>query len=129
MNYLLLIAGVLTLFASIGHFTIGAKDFLKPVLSSDIDIIPKKIMHSLFHYMSVFQTLTAILLISFSFDEKLIFENINDVTKLIGITYAGFAIVQFLTALFSGIKGGVLKLFPWVFWALIALFSLLSVQW
>lgn len=127
MNYLLLIAGVIALFAIVGHFTIGARDFLKPVLSSDIDTILKKVMHSLFHYMSVFIVLTAIILLSFSFNENLIFENQHNVLKLIGITYAGFAISQFLIAINSGIKMGVFKLFQWVFWLLIAIFSLLGI--
>ena len=129
MNYLLLIAGIVALFACVGHFTMGARDFLKPVLTSNIEDIPKNVMHSLFHYMSVFMVLTVLLLISFSFGEKLFFENINDVVIVIGIIYGGHAISQFLVALKSGIKGGIFKLFQWFFWQLIALFSLLSVQW
>ena len=126
MNYLLLIAGIISLSAVAGHFTMGVKDFLKPVLSSDIDIVPKKVMHSLFHYMSVFMSLTTAILFSFSFNENLVFTNQNDVLMFIGISYAGFAISQFLIALNSGIKMGVFKLFQWVFWLLISVLSLLS---
>lgn len=57
MNYLILLAGILAALATIGHFTVGAKDFLKPVMNSDIDEIPKKVMQSLFHYMSIFSLL------------------------------------------------------------------------
>ena len=127
MNYLILTSGILATFATIGHFAIGTKDFLRPVMSSDINNIPKKVMQSLFHYMSVFMILTSVILLSIAMGQKLIFENTSDIVKLIGITYAGFAVIQFTIALTSGIKMGVFKLFQWVFWILIASFALISV--
>ncbi len=127
MDYFILTSGVLASFATIGHFAIGHKDFLKPVLESNIDEIPKKVMQSLFHYMSVFMILTSVILIAIAIGQNLIFENTQDIVKFIGIIYAGFAIVQFLIAINSSIKMGVFKLFQWIFWALIALFCLLSV--
>jgi hypothetical protein len=127
MNYLILIAGILAALATIGHFAIGTKDFLNPVMESNTDIIPKKVMQSLFHYMSVFMIFTSIVLIAVAMGYDLFFENPTDVVKLIGFTYAGFAVVQFVIAITSSIKGGVFKLFQWVFWTLIALFSLFGV--
>lgn len=127
MNYLILTAGVLASLATIGHFAIGTKDFLKPVMNSNIDEIPKKVMQSLFHYMSVFMILSSVILLAISMGQSLIFENISDIVKIIGCIYAGFAVVQFFIALTSSIKMGVLKLFQWVFWTLIAIFSLLGI--
>jgi len=127
MNYLILTSGVLASFATIGHFAIGTKDFLKPVMASNINEIPKKVMQSLFHYMSVFMILTSVILIAISLGQNLLFENSTDIVKVIGIIYAGFAIVQFYIALTSSIKNGILKLFQWLFWALIAIFCLISV--
>lgn len=127
MNYLLLIAGIIATGATIGHFAIGAKSFLKPVMRADVDEVPKRVMESLFHYMSVYLILTTIILLAFSFGNNLVFKNQADVIKLIGFSYAGFAIVQFLVALTSPVKMGIVKIFQWVFWALIALFSLLSI--
>jgi hypothetical protein len=126
MNYLILLAGVFASLATIGHFVIGNKDFLKPVMNSDIDEIPKKVMQSLFHYMSVFMILSAVILVAISMGQKLIFENTSDIVMIIGCIYAGFAIVQFFIALTSSIKLGVLKMFQWVFWTLIAIFSFLG---
>lgn len=40
--------------ATMGRFAIGAEDFLKPVMNSDIDEIPRKVMQSLFHYVSLY---------------------------------------------------------------------------
>lgn len=127
MNYYILTAGVLASFATIGHFAMGTKDFLKPVMVSDIDEIPKKVMESLFHYMSVFMILTSIVLLAIAMGHNLTFESTADVVKIIGIVYACFAVVQFYIALTSSIKMGVFKLFQWVFWILISVFSFLGI--
>jgi len=127
MDYFILTAGIIACLATIGHFAIGLKDFLKPVLNSQIDEIPKKVMQSLFHYMSVFMIVTSIFLLAISTGKCVLFDSTADVVKLIGFIYAGFAIVQFIIALTSSVKLGVFKLFQWIFWALIAVFSLLSV--
>ena len=127
MNYYILTSAIVASLATIGHFAIGTKDFLNPVLNSDIDEIPKNVMQSLFHYMSVFMVLTSVILLSIAIDENLIFENARDVVKMIGFTYAGYAIIQFIIASNSSIKMGVIKLFQWIFWTLIATFSLMGV--
>ena len=127
MNYLMLTSGVFALLATIGHFAIGTKDFLKPIMDSNVEEIPKKVMQSLFHYMSVFMILTSFILLAFSAGNNLMFDNPKDVVKIIGFTYAGFAIVQFFIALTSKIEKGVFKMFQWVFWTLIAVFSSISV--
>ena len=96
-------------------------------MNSDIDEIPKNVMQSLFHYMSVFMVLTSVILLSIAIDENLIFENARDVVKMIGFTYAVYAIIQFIIASTSSIKMGVIKLFQWIFWTLISTFSLMGV--
>ena len=58
MNWYMLIAGIIALFAVIGHFTIGRKLFLMPTLKADFDVVAKKIMHCLFHYSSVWLVLS-----------------------------------------------------------------------
>ncbi|MDP1621250.1 MAG: hypothetical protein Q8M08_02815 [Bacteroidales bacterium] len=125
MNYYYLTAGILAAMACIGHFTMGKKDFLKPVLESDIDEIPKKVMHSLFHYMSVFMVLTTIFFIGNAIgcerDNCVI--NSHTTVKFIGLIYAGFAVVQIIIAATSKIEKGIFKLFQWVFWILIAVFA------
>ncbi|HJN06206.1 MAG TPA: hypothetical protein QF480_06290 [Bacteroidales bacterium] len=127
MNYLILTAGVIAALATIGHTTMGSKKFLRPVMKSDLDLTVKKVMQSLFHYMSVFMVLTTFFLIAISTGGCQQFENTPDVVKLIGFIYAGFAIVQFIIAATSKIKMGIFKLFQWIFWALIAFFTLFSV--
>lgn len=128
MNYYIFTAGIISTLATIGHFVIGTKDFLRPVLNSEIGDIPKNVMLSLFHYMSGFMVLTSVILLSISMGEKLIFQNTNDVAILIGLCYAIFAISQFIIAISSSIKLAAIKLFQWVFWSLIAAFILMGVN-
>ena len=105
MNYYFLTAGIVSMFAVIGHFTIGRADFLIPVLNANIDEVSKKVMHNIFQCMSVFMILTTILLIYFSFDDNFMLSNHTAVVQLIGITYAGFVAVQLMVAITSSIQG------------------------
>ena len=123
MNYYTLIAGAIATFALIGHLTMGCKLYLNPMKNADFDVVPKKVMQTLFHYITVFQLLSAFFLVmtgirgeGCQFDTFLIH-------GFILVNYTGFGIVQIIYALNSGIKGGLFKMFQWVFWLLIALFT------
>jgi len=120
MNYFILISALIALVAVIGHFTMGRKEYLKPVLDSDIDIVPKKVMQSVFHYMSVFLVLSTVILFAGSSYACPMYDYVHNMIRFIAIVYAFFAVTQFVIAATSGISGGVFKLFQWVFWALIS---------
>lgn len=126
MNYFIFISAIISFLAVVGHFTMGRKKYLLPVLESGIDLVPKKVMQSLFHYMSVFMVLATLILFAGSHHSCPLYDYVHNMIKFIGIVYAFFALVQFIIALTSGIPGGVFKLFQWVFWALIALFAILG---
>ena len=126
MNYFIFISALISFVAVIGHFTMGRKDYLKPVLDSDIDIVPKKVMQSLFHYMSVTLVLSTIILLAGSHHSCPMYDYVHNMVRFIGIVFAFFAVTQFIIALTSGISGGVFKLFQWLFWALIAAFAILG---
>ena len=119
MNWLILIAGLVALFATIGHLTMGRKSFLKPMMDASFDEIPKKVMQAVFHYVTVFQILSsaALLLvgfgISFSLDSTLLI-------WFVALNYSLFAITGIIIALTSGIPSGLLKMFQWIFWIIIA---------
>ena len=124
MNIYAVIAGVIALFAFIGHLTIGKKLFLKPMLDADFDYLAKKVMQSVFHYVSIFQFLSAYMLIM----PGIRGENCNiDPTPLfgfIGINYLIFAIGLVIIALRAKIS--LLKMFQWIFWILIATLSFMG---
>jgi hypothetical protein len=122
MNWLVIISGIVALFAVFGHFTIGRKNFLKPMMEATFDEVPKKVMHSVFHYVSAFQVLSAAILIlvgigySFNLDSTLLI-------RFIAVNYLLFTIVQLIIALTSGIPKPLTKLFQWVFWIIIAILA------
>jgi len=122
MNYFFFAAGIISLSACVGHFTMGYKQFLKPVLNSNIDEIPKRVMLSLFHYMSVFMAISTILLLSFGLGINCMSCNIKDAVLIIAILYSCYTIVSFTIAL----RVGVFKMFQWIFWLIIAVLSFLG---
>ena len=126
MNYFIFISALITLVAIIGHLTMGSKEYLKPVLDSDIGSVPKKVMQSLFHYMSVFLVLSMIILLAGSHELCPMYDYVHNMIRFIGIVFAFFALTSFIIGLTSGISGGVLKMFQWLFWALIAAFAIIG---
>ena len=126
MNYFIFMSALITLVAIIGHCSMGRKEYLKPVLDSDIDIVPKKVMQTFFHYMSVFLVLSMIILLAGSHELCPMYEYVHNMIRFIGIAYGFFALTSFIIALTSGVSGGVLKMFQWLFWAFIAAFAIIG---
>ena len=122
MNWFLIIAGGLAGFATVGHFFIGSRNFLKPTLQAPFDEVPKKVMHSLFHYVSAYLILSTIFLLAIGLGYTL-GGNSALLVKFIGLNYAAFTVAQIIIALTSNIQNALFKLFQWIFWTLIALFS------
>lgn len=126
MTNLVLAAAIFSLLATIGHFAMGKKMFLQPIMESNADILPKKVMESVFHYMSFFLVFTTFVLFAFSEEYFLCFKESRDVLMILGIIYSGFAVVQIIIGLTAPIKNGIFKLFQWILWVLIALFCFLA---
>ena len=122
MNWMILISGLAAGFVNIGHFTVGNKDFLKPMLQADFDDVPKKVMHCVFHYISVYVVLSFIVLIAIGLGFS--FGTANALlVKFIAINYFLFAIIQIVIAAPSNIPNGVIKLFQWVFFMGVAILA------
>ena len=126
MNYFIFVSAIISLSAVVGHLTMGRKEYLKPVLDSEIDIVPKKVMQSLFHYMTVFMVLSTIILFAGSHHSCPLYDYVHNMIRFIGIVFAFFALTQIIISLSSGIPGGVFKLFQWVLWALISACAILG---
>ncbi|MCG8583073.1 MAG: hypothetical protein MI866_24355 [Bacteroidales bacterium] len=125
MNTMVLMAGILAGLATIGHFTAGTKMYLKPFLASDLDVIPKNVILSVFHYISVYQILSSMLLIMVGINYENCMYDPTMVLNFIAMNYAFFAGVQIIISLSSSVKGGLFKMFQWIFWVLIAVFVFL----
>lgn len=125
MNWFILISGVFALFTTVGHFTIGSKNFLSPMLKAELDDIPKKVMHSVFHYISVYLISSTIVLLAFGAGVKFNFD-VAPIVIFIAINYVLFALAQIAIALNSKIENAAFKLFQWIFFVLIAVFAFLG---
>ena len=54
------------------------------------------------------------------------YDYVHNMIRFIAIVYVFFALAQFMIAATSGIPGGILKMFQWLFWALIAAFAIIG---
>ena len=127
MNGLLLISGILAGFTSIGHFLVGSRNFLHPMLQASFDEVSKKVMHCVFHYISVYLVLSTVVLLLLGLgidgDMDAIF-----LVKFIAVQYLLFAAVQLVIAFTSQLDKAIFKLFQWTFFVLIAVFAWLGVS-
>ena len=122
MNWLIFISGLAAGFVNLGHFTVGRKEFLKPMLKAEFDEVPKKVMQCVFHYISVYVILSFIVLMAIGLGFR--FGPADALlVKFIAINYFFFAVTQIVIARASNIPKGVIKLFQWIFFLLIAIFA------
>jgi len=125
MNWLVIISGLLAAFCTVGHFAIGSKQFLQPMLQASFDDVSKKVMHCVFHYISVYLVLSAIFLLAVGFGYK--FNTDTSLTvKFVAINFALFALMQLIIAFTSKIQNAVFKMFQWIIFAVIAVFAWLG---
>lgn len=126
MNWPIFIAGVGAVFITLGHFAIGSKLYLKPMLQASFDELPKKINHCVFHYVSAFLVLSAIFLLLVGAG----YTNQTDTTwlvKFISINYGLFTVVQIVIAATSGIQNAIFKMFQWTLFVFVAVFAWVGV--
>ena len=126
MNWLITISGFFALLTTIGHFVVGTKEFLRPMLDATFNPVAKKVMHCVFHYISTFLILSTVVLLSIGTGAITVLGS-ETLIQFIAANYFVFAIWQFVLASISGIPKGVFKLFQWVFFALIAGFAFAGV--
>ena len=125
MDWYIIIAGLIAVATTTGHFAVGSKKFLKPMLEAQFDPIPQKVMHCVFHYVSTYLILSTLTLVLIGSG---IWSGVGTgaVINFIAVNYGLFAIWQIVLAVTSRIPNGIFKLFQWIFFALIAIFSFLG---
>ena len=125
MNWLVIISGLLAAFCTVGHFAIGSKQFLQPMLQASFDDVSKKVMHCVFHYISVYLVLSAIFLLAVGFGYKFNTDT-TLMIKFVAINFALFAVMQLIIAFTSKIQNAVFKMFQWIIFTVIAVFAWLG---
>ncbi len=126
MNWFIFIAGIIAAMTVVGHFTVGRKDFLVPLLDSSIDDVPKKVLHCVFHYISAFLVISTLALLAVGVGVKFK-SGYTFLVDFIAIHYATFAVIQLVIALRSKIPKPAFKLFQWIFFSLTAIFAWLGI--
>ncbi len=126
MNWPIFIAGLGAGFITLGHFAVGSKQYLKPMLQASFDDVPKKINHCVFHYISAFLVLSAIflLLVGAGYNNN---ADTSWLVKFISINYGFFAVIQIIIAATSGIQNAIFKMFQWTLFAFVAVFAWVGV--
>jgi hypothetical protein len=119
MNWLVFSAGLVCAFATLGHFAIGSKKFLMPMLEAEFEPVPRKVMHCVFHYVSAFMILSTAALLCIG-SGAVAGDGAFILARFIAVNYAAFAVWQIVLASSSQIENGVFKLFQWMFFAVIA---------
>ena len=125
MNILLLLAGATALMTTLGHFTAGTKMYLKPLLNSDIEPVAKKVLHCVFHYVSVFLVSSTVALLLCGLD-LLPASSPVLLCRFIAVNYLTFAAWQILLAVQSGIPKAPVKMFQWTVFIIIAVLAWLG---
>ena len=123
MNIYLLIAGVFAALTAIGHFTYGRIHFLLPMNAADFDPSAKAVMQCVFHYVSVFLVLSSLILLSCAFEVISRMQSFG-ILLFIALNFGLFAIWQLYIGFMCGLESPFKRLFQWVFFALIAGFTL-----
>jgi hypothetical protein len=127
LNWLVFTSGIFALLTTIGHFAVGTKQFLVPMLAAIFDPVAKKVMHCVFHYISAFLILSTLALLLVG-TGMLHVPGGALLVQFIACNYLVFAIWQIVLASASGIPKGVFKLFQWVFFVLISVFALVGTR-
>ena len=119
MNGFAIAAGIIAGFTTIGHFALGTRMYLNPMLDADFAEVPKTVMLSVFHYVSTYLVLSTIALLLHGF-ALYAPEGSGLLLRFISLNYALFAAWQIGLAVQSKIERWPLKLFQWTFFVLIA---------
>ncbi|OEG72097.1 hypothetical protein BEL05_03635 [Shewanella colwelliana] len=126
MNIYFVIAATFALLTCVGHFTIGIKSFLTPMLDANFDPIAQKIMQCVFHYVSVFLVMSTLVLYACGLEMVSIMQGYG-LVLFIALNYLLFAVWQIYIGFFSDIESPFKSLFQWFFFAAISFFTLLGV--
>ena len=114
MNVPLLLAGLSAAGIVVGHLLLGSSWYLRPVLAAEMEEVPKKQMHAVFHYASAFPVLSALVLLGAAFGLDMGSDPTLAV-QFIAATYILMALSQVAVALTA--KAPKLKFFQWILFA------------
>ena len=110
MNWIVLIAGLLSALGLITHVTIGRKKYIRPMLEAAIDPLAQNLLLCQYHFVSVAAGLSTLMILLIGLN---IWRGFTAVLFFIAANYLVCAAVQFTIALRSGISWGIFKINSW----------------
>ncbi|NRD73599.1 hypothetical protein HQQ94_10125 [Shewanella sp. VB17] len=126
MNIFFIAAAILGLLTCLGHFTYGSKQYLQPMLASNLTPLVKTVLHCVFHFVSVFLVLSSMVLGACGMD---VISNMQGfgLVLFVALNFGVFAIWQLFIAFDSDIKWSLRNVCLWAPFACIAILSLLGI--
>ncbi len=121
---MIFVAAYLSVFMLVGHVVFGIPWYLRPVLESDVDAVPKTVAHAVFHYVTIVMLMSATALVAFSYD---LFAVSPDVVRFIGSAYILFGLAQISLVITSNGFAGLAKIFQWTMFLPVGALALLAV--
>ena len=121
MNWLVLIAGLLSAAGWIAHLTVGRSRVLSLLGQASSDPTTKRVMICQYLYVAGFGTLSTIMMLLIGFQ---IWHGFVAVLYFIALNFIAFAIVQVFVAVGSGSAKELLKLNHWIGFIIVAVLLL-----
>lgn len=126
MNLVLFISGILALVATFGHTFGGFKKVLPPILKSSHHFQNKITIQAVWYALAVNLFFLSVCLLYLGINQDLM-EQWKWFVRFISIQYFLYSIVFLIFSLRTGLENGILKLFQWIVFLVIAFLSWLSV--
>ena len=119
---MLIIGGIFGVLTALGHFIVGNKSYLQPMMLASFDQVSKNTIYCGYHYVSVFLVLSSAALLLAGTNSHFM-EEAEYLIKFIALNYLGFAIWQIVLSVLARNRTGIFKPIQWVFFMGIALLS------
>jgi hypothetical protein len=125
MNIYFFMAAIVSLLACVGHFTLGYRQFLRPMQQAQFDPIANVLISCAFHYLSVFLLLSTMVLFACGFMLVSSMQSYS-LVLFIALNFILFAIWQLYIGYFVETVGILSSWFQWGLFVLIGGFILLG---
>lgn len=125
MNLFYSIAAILGMIVCVGHFTYGYRRHLAPMLEIQFDLNAKTSLVVLYHGISVYLLLSTMVLLACAFEVVSSMHGFG-LVLFIAMNYGILAIWQIYIVRMSDLESPFRTQFQWIFFGMIAVFSLLG---
>lgn len=118
MNWIIIVSGILAAAVTLGHSTLGRRDYFLPMTRAEFDPYAKRVMEFVWHMATVSLILLtlALLALGFGFVE----EGGQILGWFVFAHFLGWGIVHFLLGITSGLPSAISRMFQWILFLLVA---------